>query len=82
MPATKIQELRPDTPTLLITGHADQALVIQALRNGAYDFIEKPIDRVYFVAALHRAIQARQLRRQVQGQQQALEQHALMLEQL
>jgi signal transduction histidine kinase len=79
---TKIQELRPDIPTLLITGHADQSLIIQALRNGAYDFIEKPIDRVYFVAALHRAIEARQLRRQVQEQQRTLEQHAQMLEQL
>src|SRR6266481_7099046 len=66
---TKIKELRPETPTLLITGHADQALITQALRIGAYDFIEKPIDRVYFVAALHRAIQVRQLRRQVQEQQ-------------
>jgi signal transduction histidine kinase len=79
---TKIQELRPDIPTLLITGHADQSLIIQALRNGAYDFIEKPIDRIYFVAALHRAIEARQLRRQVQEQQRALEQHIHMLEQL
>ncbi|HZU67286.1 MAG TPA: hybrid sensor histidine kinase/response regulator [Ktedonobacteraceae bacterium] len=78
----KIQELRPEIPTLLITGHADQSLIIQALRYGAYDFIEKPIDRVYFVAALHRAIQARQLRRQVQEQQHALEQHAQTLEQL
>src|SRR5258708_27624342 len=79
---TKIQELRPDIPTLLITGRADQSLIIQALRNGAYDFIEKPIDRVYFVAALHRAIEVRQLRRQVQEQQRTLEQHAQMLEQL
>ncbi len=78
----KIQELRPEVPTLLITGHADQTLITQALRYGAYDFIEKPIDRVYFVAALHRAISARQLRRQVQEQQQAIELHAQTLEQL
>ena len=70
----KIQELRPETPTLLITGHADQELVTQALRGGAYDFIQKPIDRVYFVAALHRAIQTHQLRRQVLEQQVVLEQ--------
>jgi signal transduction histidine kinase len=78
----KIQELRPEIPTLLITGHADQSLIIQALRCGAYDFIEKPIDRVYFVAALHRAISVRQLRRQVREQQQSLEMHAQTLEQL
>src|SRR5437868_2460071 len=77
----QLQVLRPEVPALLISGHADQSLVIQALRSGAYDFIQKPIDRVYFVAALHRAIQTRQLRRQVQEQQRALELHAQTLEQ-
>ena len=76
----KIQELRPDTPTLLITGHGDHNLAIQALRGGAYDFIQKPIDRDYFVAALHRAVQTRQLRRRVAEQQRALERHARSLE--
>jgi len=78
----KIHELRPEIPTLLITGHADQALITQAIRGGAYDFIQKPIDRVYFGAALHRALQTRQLRRQVEEQQRALELHAKSLEQL
>jgi signal transduction histidine kinase len=78
----KIQELRPEVPTLLITGHADQLLILQALRAGAYDFIQKPIDRVYLVASLHRAIQTRRLRRRVQEQQRALEQHAHYLEHL
>lgn len=76
----RVQELRPDTPTLLITGHGDHNLAIQALRGGAYDFIQKPIDRDYFVAALSRATQTCQLRRQVAQQQQALEQHAKSLE--
>src|SRR5436190_15149642 len=78
----KIRELRQDTPTLLITGHGDHNLAIQALRGGAYDFIQKPIDRDYFVAALDRAIQTHQLRCQVAEQQQALEQHARSLEQI
>jgi len=78
----KIQELRPDTPTLLITGHGDHELAIKALRGGAYDFIQKPIDRDYFVAALQRAIQTHQLRIQVQEQQRALEQHNRSLEQV
>src|SRR6516164_2753828 len=69
----KIQELRPETPTLLITGHGEHQLAIQALRGGAYDFIQKPIDRDYVVAALQRAIQTHQLRRQVKEHQRALE---------
>src|SRR5438132_837613 len=44
----EIRERRPDTPVLIITGHNDPALAIQALRNGAYDFIAKPIDRDSF----------------------------------
>ncbi|GCE47179.1 signal transduction histidine kinase [Thermosporothrix hazakensis] len=77
---SKIQELRPDTPTLLITGHGEYDLAIRALRGGAYDYILKPIDRDAFVAALQRAIQAHQLRRQVKEQHLALAQHAKTLE--
>jgi two-component system sensor histidine kinase/response regulator len=76
----KVRELRPETPTLLITGHGDHNLAIQALRGGAYDFIQKPIDRDYFIAALGRAIQTHQLRLRVAEQQRALEQHARTLE--
>src|SRR5215207_8484347 len=32
----KVKTLRPDTPTLLITGHGDYDLAVQALRAGAY----------------------------------------------
>jgi signal transduction histidine kinase len=78
----RIKELRPETPALLITGHGEYELTIQALRGGAYDFIQKPIDRDYFIAALHRAIQTHQLRRQVAEQQLALELHARSLEHL
>jgi two-component system, sensor histidine kinase and response regulator len=78
---TKIKELRPETPTLLITGHGEHELAINALRGGAYDYIQKPIDREYCITALRRAIQTHQLQRQVAEQQLALELHALSLEQ-
>lgn len=78
----KIKELRPDVPTLLITGHGEHDLAVQALRGGAYDFIQKPIDRDYLVAALQRAIQAHQLRCRVFEQQLALALHAKSLERI
>src|SRR5207249_314394 len=53
----------PDTPTLMITGHGEHELVLHALRGGAFDFVQKPIDRDYFAGSLRRAIQARELRR-------------------
>lgn len=77
----RIKDLRPATPTLLITGHGEHDLTLQALRGGAYDFIQKPIERDYLVASLKRAIEARQLSRQVEAQRLALEQHAALLEQ-
>src|SRR5260370_7892652 len=76
----RIHELRPGTPTLLITGHGDQALEIRALRGGAFYYILKPIDRDYFVAALRRAFQAPLLQRQVAEQQLALKLLARLLE--
>lgn len=77
----RIASLRPGTPTLLITGHGERDLAIQALRGGAYDFIQKPIDRDYIIASLSRAIQMRRLSRQVEEQRQTLERHATSLEQ-
>jgi two-component system, sensor histidine kinase and response regulator len=76
----RIKSLRPDTPTLLITGHGERDLAVRALRGGAYDFIQKPIDRDYFVASLSRAVQRRQLGRQVEQQALALRRHAEELE--
>ena len=76
----EIEHARPGTPTLLITGHGEHDLAVQALRGGAYDFVAKPIDRDYFVASLERAIQVRQLDRQVEKQRLALELHARVLE--
>ncbi|HEV2582537.1 MAG TPA: hybrid sensor histidine kinase/response regulator [Ktedonobacteraceae bacterium] len=78
----KVQEYRPETPTLLITGHGEHDLAVQALRGGAYDFIQKPIDRDYMVAALSRAIQTCRLRREVAENQRALELHNLSLERI
>jgi two-component system sensor histidine kinase/response regulator len=55
----QIRERRPDTPTLLITGHGEDDLAAKALEGGAYDYISKPIDRDQFVESLQRAIGTR-----------------------
>src|SRR5207247_8113811 len=75
----EIRGRRPETPRLMITGHGEHALAVDALRGGAYDFIQKPIDRDYFVASLRRAIQVGELSRRVKEQHQALELHAAEL---
>jgi two-component system sensor histidine kinase/response regulator len=78
----EIRTRRPDTPTLIITGHGENDLVVHALRGGARDFIQKPIDRDYFVAALYRAIREHVANRQVKDRQVALKSWAEELEQV
>src|SRR5438034_10340329 len=60
---TRIRGLQPDTPTLLITGHGEQTLAARAVREGAYDFVQKPIEREAFVASLRKAIDEYRRRR-------------------
>jgi two-component system nitrogen regulation response regulator GlnG len=76
----EIRTRRPDTPTLMITAYGENDLVMGALRGGACDFIPKPIDRDYFIAALRRAMETREARRRVKEQQIALEHHLSELE--
>jgi PAS domain S-box-containing protein len=76
----EIKVIRPTTPTLLITGHGERELTVEALRGGAYDFIQKPIERDYLVAALERAFEKRRLAREVEEQTLALARHARVLE--
>jgi DNA-binding NtrC family response regulator len=76
----EIRGRQPDTPTLMITGHGEYNLAVQALRGGAYDFMQKPIDRDFFVASLNRAIQMREQSRRVKDRQSALERCAGELE--
>ncbi|MEZ4848635.1 MAG: response regulator [Bacteroidia bacterium] len=37
-------ELKPDTPFIMISGHADIETAVEATKKGAYDFLEKPPD--------------------------------------
>jgi DNA-binding NtrC family response regulator len=78
----EIRGRQPDTPILLITGHGEYELAIRALRAGAYDFIQKPIDRDDFVVSLDCAIRAHALNRRVKDRQSALERCASELERI
>jgi two-component system, sensor histidine kinase and response regulator len=76
----RLRDLRPELPVLLITGHGEHDLAVQALRSGAYDYVQKPIDRNYFVRSLTQAIEKHRLSRKVARQKHALEQHTRKLE--
>jgi len=69
----------PSLPVILLTGHGDVALAVEAMRGGAHDFLEKPYDADHLVAVIDRAVAARRLDAEVerlrarQGAQAALE---------
>ena len=43
-------------PVVLISGHADVPMAVAAIKAGAEDFIEKPIDDVQLVSAINRSV--------------------------
>jgi len=56
-----IMEIDPDIPVVLITGHGDINSAVDAMRNGAYDFIEKPFQPERLLSTIKRASEKRQL---------------------
>ncbi|MCL6264673.1 response regulator [Craterilacuibacter sp. RT1T] len=43
-------------PVIFMTGHGDVPMAVQALRNGAHDFLEKPFDQPALLASLDSAL--------------------------
>jgi two-component system C4-dicarboxylate transport response regulator DctD len=58
---TRLQQLDADLPVILLTGHGDVPMAVEAMREGAYDFLEKPFSPEALLSSLRRALEKRQL---------------------
>ncbi|MXQ09528.1 response regulator [Alphaproteobacteria bacterium GH1-50] len=54
-------EIDPAFPIILVTGHGDVDLAVQSMRDGAYDFMEKPYEPARLVETIRRALDKRRL---------------------
>jgi len=52
----RVSKEQPETPFLLMTAHGDSHLGYEAMELGAYAYLEKPIDRQYFLHCVRRAL--------------------------
>lgn len=69
----KMREARPWTPMILMSGNPNPQGY--ALQTRAYGFIQKPIDREYFIATLRRAIRYSRLSKRIQRKTEHVQKH-------
>lgn len=57
----ELQRRDRDLPVILLTGHGDVPMAVDAMRDGAYDFLEKPFTPETLLGSLRRALEKRAL---------------------
>ena len=57
----KIKELSPDTEAVIITGYASLDTAVQAMQDGAFSYVNKPIDMGYLLVVIAKALDKQKL---------------------
>lgn len=71
-----VQKMDHDLPVILITGHGDISTAVNAMRDGAYDFIEKPYSADRLVKTVLRGLEKRALTLENRSLRRELELHS------
>ncbi|MEH6456310.1 MAG: sigma-54 dependent transcriptional regulator [Cocleimonas sp.] len=57
--ANQVNKIDPAMPVILMTGYGDISTAVDAMKQGVYDFIEKPFDTDHLIASIKRAVDKR-----------------------
>ena len=71
-----IFQIDRELPIILLTGFGDISMAVNAIKNGAYDFIEKPFNNEHLIDRVKRAIDKRTLTQENRALKKQLETHA------
>lgn len=61
----QVKRNNPDIPVVIISGHGNIEIAVAAIKQGAYDFIEKPFNIDQLMVVITRAMETARLRREV-----------------
>ncbi|EYD73551.1 Nitrogen regulation protein NtrX [Rubellimicrobium mesophilum DSM 19309] len=60
----QVKREHPEIPIIIISGHGNIEIAVAAIKQGAYDFIEKPFNIEQLLVVIRRAMEASRLRRE------------------
>ena len=60
-----LREEEPNIPVIIVTGHGEVALAVQAMKLGAYDYLSKPYNLDQVILTANKALEASAMRREI-----------------
>jgi DNA-binding NtrC family response regulator len=68
----EIRKHFPDLPVIVMTASNEVEIAVSCMKNGAFDFLVKPVEENRFIATIKKALEVRSLRRQVDDLKRSL----------
>ena len=74
----RVRQAWPDIPVILMSGHAQLQMAVNAIKNGAFDFVQKPFDFGYMRKIVERAVNYSKLQRMEKNYRAELEETVVL----